>query len=509
MKKGFILILVFLMSITNVYAADNGTSYETYYSDYGEFSEYTADPVMDDDLTKVEAKRDYVYYNDIPEYGDYYLEGTNPTEYPLINLEDKIVGEFSPWSEVVPTNNLNRVVEARDYYMYADTKEVRYVHVYNTSGSYGALRMTELDITTNGNDINYTISCSSCSDNFSNYIHNGNIRENMSIIYNGGYLKVDLGAYYPLDSLNIQVSLFDQGNDPKTFNMAITRESNLTDTIYAHVSVYSYFRNIDGNDIVPVNYNINNMNVLASDYYDWVRSEEPVARTKTRLVNQFNEYRYQDTKYHYYKLNRVYSICYMSEASLEFPFKYETDYMDFYRYQKRDKLVIANHLDITNKDTKPIDFVLENSRELVIEDTINYLVNGEYPVKYIMGTLVVEKMITVNIAENNVVVEAVKEVIEPVVIPVKEESTPTIEKEVVKEQPIIVKEVIKKQPIVEEIMIKEAPITEIKTIGEEKNDKKKVVVKESNILFLSAFLLLIPIPYVVLKKKKKKGVYNA
>ena len=403
MKK--LIILIALFYGINVYALPT-----TYYTNFGEFTEFQEEAMESDDLTNVEVERRYIYYNEYKNYGGYYPEDKNDLIYPFIDKEDFILSSYSPWEMTITEGVKNRIFEEKTIYEYADMKEVRYLHLYNVSGSYGAFRLSELDVHVNGIEIPYTSICNNCNIYFNDFINNGKIDENMSVIYNGGSVSIDLGNYYKIEQIDFDLYLYDVGYDPKIYGIAFSRDNSL-DKIYSRAVLYTYFTYNDFNDIVPFKYSINDMAMSNPEYYDWIESTTLIKPSKTRLSRSYNMYRYQDVLYHYYNLNKVYSNNYLVNPTEEYPF-ITNDYKDYYRKQSRNKVVIDEPLVINSKETDVNSFILESSTDVLVESNVDYNINGEYTISYIIDDLKIEKKILVDIAENNIQEPIVEEVID-------------------------------------------------------------------------------------------------
>ena len=119
-------------------------------------------------------------------------------------------------------------------------KEVRYIHLSNLQGSYGSLRISEIEVYVDNNKISYSYYCEGCNSDFKDHINNGKTIENMSYINNNGYLRIDLNNYYSIDRINLKLYLFDVGTTTKKYDIKITREKNLNSTSYLEKKVH-YF----------------------------------------------------------------------------------------------------------------------------------------------------------------------------------------------------------------------------------------------------------------------------
>ena len=395
MKLCTLILMLFIFNV-NVLATD-----DVYYSPYSEFSAWSNDYIEGDDTHIVEYERRYQWYKETNELGGYYIEGTNDSIYPLIDYNDFYSTPFSEWQETKPNNELNRIINSRYVYEYQDMKEVRYIHLNNLQGSYGSLRISEIEVYAGSNKIPYNFYCEGCNSNFTNYINNGTSIENMSYVNNGGYLRLDLNNYYPLDSITIKLYLFDVGTDTKRYSIKITRDCPFNSASYAEVTMLSFFTYSHLSEITPVIYNITKMNITNPEWDNKKRSLSPVGSTPTRKVTDIIEYQYQDFMYRYYDIKKEHAGVYSTEAIGSYNIIDNNQYEDYYRYQSRDKIVFKDNLVITNKDTKLEDFILDSTTDNInIESNIDINKNGTYQVKYILPFQTVIKEVTIDISDN-------------------------------------------------------------------------------------------------------------
>ncbi|MDD3392729.1 MAG: hypothetical protein PHE54_04245 [Bacilli bacterium] len=397
MKKILLLLLLLSISICSVKSvkADN------YYSDYGSFSEYQETLIEESDTVDVETERRFKWYKEEKELGDYALLGDNDPMYPYADVSDYIQTSFTSFNVTYPKEHFDRNIETRTIYKYQDMKEIRYLKFSNVSGSYGSFRISELMITAGLNTLNYAVSCSSCSEDFDYYINNGSTYESMAYVNNGGTFVIDLLDYYPLDSLNITLYMYDEGYSDKRYNLEVYR--TLTSNVYAEVLNIHYFTYNGLDEIVPFNINVDKLKITNPEWYPVQETTNYVEASKTKKVTSETQYRYQDKLYRYYRLNKVYNDVYSSSGIDDFNLCDVNDYLDFYRYRSRDKVTITDNLIIVNDNTKLEDFITYSSvDEINIISDINYEVNGTYNVSYELPFITINKNVMVNIEQNTI-----------------------------------------------------------------------------------------------------------
>ena len=397
MKKLLFFLLFFFIFIIKVTASN-----EIYYSPYSIMSSWNDEAMESSDLVLVNMKPWYKWYKETTTLGDYYIEGLNDQDYPLINKEDSKTTEFSSWSLEKPGSKPNRIINSRFIYEYQDMKEVRYIHLSNVQGSYGALRISEIEVSVNGNKINYDLFCEGCNSNFSSYIKNGVIVENMSNINNGGYLRLDLNNYYPLDTITIKLYLFDVGPDAKRYSIKITREAAKDSVAYSEVYVISCFSYNHLSEIVPFIYDVHKMNIVSPEWYSKKETLNYMEPTITTQVEEKVQYKYQDLLYRYYRVDKEYFDNYSDVAIGDYNIKDKEQYKDYYQYQKRDRVVLQDNLIITDYTMTLNDFIVESTIDNIsIESNMDINKNGLYQVKYILPWQTIEKEVTVDIDDNN------------------------------------------------------------------------------------------------------------
>jgi hypothetical protein len=351
----------------------NAMETKTYYSEFGEYKEGYQEP---SDLIEVSSYYKYKYYYKDTVLGDYYIYGENDYSYPFIKEDDIEFTEFSERTTIRPEEKPNRSIATEEIFYYKDMKEIRYIFLYNIKGTYGAFRISEIEIYAGVNEIDFSIECGVCSPTFNQYVTDGNrAYRSDSLIYNGSYMMIDLNNYYPADSISFNMYLYETSNNPQTYSVAFTKEPSL-DIKYFNLDVTKSFKSFNPIEVVKDEYNINVMNLTNPEYYDEQESYTPVYSTKTRVVRYVKYYSYSDVLYRYY--NEVYIY---SEDYLDGPDGLYINLSDFkeeyFTHRKRDKLVIKYPITITNDTYNLDDYILlctsSCSYELVKEVDRNYV----------------------------------------------------------------------------------------------------------------------------------------
>lgn len=395
MKKIIVGIVIFMMGINVIRA-------KTYYSDYSEFSDYSSVPVLESDTVNVETETWYKWYREEKELGPYQNQYVYNPDYPLVDLQDSIEGEWGPWGYEKPEIILERILQRRSVYLYQDMKEVRYLHFFGLSGSNQRFYISELEVYVNGNKVDYTITCDNCSEYFKQSIQNGNTKETDVYVDNGVEFRIDLNNYYPADTITFDLYLFDTGYDQKDYRVKMTRDKDEDPNVYFEGYWIQCFTYQSADEIVPVHHSIDQMVRKDPEWYDQKESLEPIEETKVRMVEERDQYRYIDYRqYRCYRIKRIYQDGYGKSGTEEFPFFDADDSMQYYRYRVRDKLVLKEPLVIDQVTMNMQDLILESTKPVDMEGFVDFTRNGEYSITFKMDDLVVTENITVDILEND------------------------------------------------------------------------------------------------------------
>ncbi len=394
-----VLLIFFLIFMFNINV--NATT-TTYYSDYSSYGPYIDEKVESDELTDVKKTVMYRYYKEERENGEYYVKDQNNSLYPYIDEEDFITTNWSEWTDSAPNEEEGRKIKTREVYYYQEMKKVRYIHFTDIRGSNSRLNINEIIVSNNNEPISYTIYCEGCNNDFYEKITNGIITFEDSYILEDGYLRIDLNDYYHLSDLSIKFYITDFGYDEKRYTLSTSRDSSINSNIYTFVVTRLFFKNNNFNEYMERNYKLGKLIFRQPEWDEWKKSLLPIDSSSTRRVQKKLEYSYQDTMYRYYRLNKVYAANYYENAPECFPKKDEKDYKEYYQVRTRDKVVIKDEIIINNKNQKLEDFIIEDTTgKGVIDSNINYEQNGYYYASFIFPFTTIDKLVYVDIPENN------------------------------------------------------------------------------------------------------------
>lgn len=349
-KRILWLIFLFPIFLPNVHA-------EVYYSKY----EPTLEILEESDMVKKEDYNLYRYYEvDGTEYKLY--DGTVGN-----NCKD-IPGNWQNERKEITTGITE---EERDMYRHKVSMWARYIYLTDLQGSYGALRITELNVKARGNDINYTYECDGCLEGFDEYINNGIWDENQSYIKNGGSLIIDLGKIYPVNQIEITLYLFDLGSDTKTFTISFTEQKKFN---FAEKTFDLNFSDIHWSNAKKITYDYNDFEENDWYYYN-ITHQKTIDDSVLETEKYGKQYRYVE-KWCYYDVKKYIDGYYETKPTLNAI--QDSEYITESRYYKRDKIEIVDDIviDSYNKDLN--DFIIYSSTDYEFVHEIDENKNGEY-----------------------------------------------------------------------------------------------------------------------------------
>ena len=385
MKKLIWLILL-CSSVMTVKAS------EIYYGDYKEFSAFTPNEILADDVTNVVVEERYLWYKEKNILGDY----------KLYNLQEQFsddcyYSDFSSWSNN-KIDNEGYIYEQRTKYNYTLSDGVRYIHLYNLQGSYDAFRITELIVNVAGKSIDYQYICDGCWEDFDKYINNGIYDENKSYIDNGGSLIIDLGKNYPIHQIEVIFYLFDLGPSDKLYTVGYSKDKK---NIYLSQNFKLKFADEYWKNAKKIRFNIFDLDISQTEWtnnevsYE-LRTDNYVLGSQTSL-----EYRYKEKWCRPLTITREYYEDYSKDSVADYTYKDINTKTLFYSYQLRDKLELEIY-EINENNFDLNIFVVFATDQVLIEDDIDWSKNGYYNVKFILNDLIVDKEIVVNLDENTI-----------------------------------------------------------------------------------------------------------
>ena len=371
MKKVFALVLLFLSFEGSVRALN----YNTYYSDYGYYSEYQDQAIVADDLTEVDVESRYKWYKEVRD-GDYVKSGEESYQY--VDYSNYKLTSFSDWGNDVVDVSDDKVVETRIRYKSKKIKPINKFLIQQFDVNCGSANINSIKIYYKGNEIDYDLLYLDKKTDIG-------VSENL-------FLYIDLKNYYYLSDLTIEI-ISTEFNNVNSFYVYGLRSTDIDyiDDIY-------YVYEFSNSDSSILKLSSNDFVVRNPSYEEEVILNNLSDTISYDVVDVINEYRYRDKLYYFYNIRKEYVDGYYKDLS-----GYLKDYSDYklyYRFRSRDRIDIADKIIINSYNQKLDDFIDNNTINYEISGDINYYKNGKYYVKYITDFIEVEKEVTVDIVDN-------------------------------------------------------------------------------------------------------------
>lgn len=359
MKK--ILLFIFLLLIGNKVNAS------TYYSGYSEYSDYLPDLIESNDLIYVEQTKLYQLYKENITY-----------EY----LEDSLF-ERTGNERKVETDWVNDIAEVDQ------TKEIEVCYNYQFALAKQYSNMVFLNTSNRKIKINYLKLYDMRNDLVISYMENIDLNENDKFV-----LNLDENVNLALMKLEIDIVGNDNINKNIKTDIYVSKEIPLFNN-------GDYITSING-DIEKARLKIDDFSIYKiydkSVFYAWECTENLPSNIKEYEILYRNTYKI----YEYKIIDKIYTDEYSVSDTNELYADLDKS-KNFYRFKKRDKVIISDDLIIDNKDKKITDFIEYSSinlDDIKITSDINYNRNGKYKINFILPFKTVSKDITVNIESN-------------------------------------------------------------------------------------------------------------
>ena len=382
MKKIIFITICLLLIISKVEAK------EVYYSDYSSYSDFTTEPLISNELNEVNIETRYKFYKEERTNEEYSLLNQNR----LYDLNDYIYTDYTDWGN--SENVEGAEYEYQTLYHYQEMEEVRYIYFDNIYGSNEVLRLAEIKAFANNVQIPYEFHCTGCRNYTYSKITDGITEQNEAYVINDQRMYLDLLKTYPVDSLKIELYLYDITTETKTYAMHITRVTD-GEAFYSK-KFYQNFQNDDFSTIFPFTHTYKDLNVGNPLWKDWQISLEPVTTTDVRRVYIEIRSRYRFKLYKHYDLVRNYLDDYYLEQ--ENYIKDENQSKKFYQKRTRDKLEIED-LKVTDLNTKIEDLIISTTDYDIIGN-VDYETNGNYEVQIKTPYITIDKNVEIDIYEN-------------------------------------------------------------------------------------------------------------
>jgi hypothetical protein len=158
-----------------------------------------------------------------------------------------------------------------------------------------------------------------------------------SFIEEGGSLTIDLGSYQGVENIQLELFVHSKIKNIKNFDLhfkedALSNDNSGFKTITLNIPSNDARRPSDFLFKFDSSYNYN------FEFGDWVYVEWPLNTTFYRQMQYLNLYRYKDTKYRYYKMERTYLKDYYTDTTTKDYVKDESSAKIFYLYGQKEEI---------------------------------------------------------------------------------------------------------------------------------------------------------------------------
>ncbi len=365
MLKIIVVLFMLIYLRINVYG-------EIRYSEYTNFSDWQEEEVEKSDLVDVEIEKRYKWYKVDKIEGTYSIENNNNIAFPYIDRNDYIIKEFPTYSIEKPALLPNRIIEEKMFYRYRHIYPIKYIHIMNVHSDFGKFGISELNIFIDNEKVDYNFNCGYCSVGFGTYINDNNIYQDNVYIGLDKTLTIDLNGYYDANRIKIDMYLYDPLLALKQYEIVFSPYPAVTRPQYFYKKNISYFFTNNIFEVKLFSHKIDQSWLKDVEWSDWNYSENYIGSSFSWEVEPQLLYRYKDTFYRYYKINKVYfnHNYYANVPGVEYKYKDIEQYKTFYRY--RIRTILDNEDDGNNKDEQNVN--IDNNE--VINNDISYLNEG-------------------------------------------------------------------------------------------------------------------------------------
>lgn len=352
-----------------------------------------------DDNYLIKEEKLYKFYEEEREYTtDYYLENDNPKDYPYKSTITKEV--TSDYLEEKPQENLNRNITTYNLTGYYSLKPINRIELRGIKSSKNYLYLTEVTIWYKKEKINSTIHCYDCGGRIESYLNDNNYTSTNGYLSFSSVLEIEFDTEYNPSDLEIGLYFYNPSDDT-TFSVYYY-DKDIKDK-------FNYNSNTSYYDYIKFDVNLSDAKYYKTAYveeyklsltkdnikkYKWdtkiIETEEKLNEDFYQKVNNKVMYKYTDTLYKYYKINKVYLKDYLLEAPSYI--KDETDYITRYLYIEKEN----NNSNISSDVCNILEKTNNIKDELVEEkNVINNITNPStfYKIRHIYLVIIIITLI--------------------------------------------------------------------------------------------------------------------
>ncbi len=357
MKKIYVLFLLLWICVKPAYA-------KTYYSEYGEYTNYSEEKISASDILRVESKNFYHAYTENISYE--YLEDS------LYEKTGNYSTEYSSWYTNPDLLDANYNSEQCNVYIYKPFKELKYFYLKNISEK---IHINAIQVYDTKND--------------SILMQNSDFN-----MYNNDTYIFSINQEYSLANIKISIFIDKQNVKDATLTLSMSNDNNPFGTKILVQTVQ------DNPSIAKLELTVDKFVDVEELFLKFTERSYCDKNIDGKIIANDIIYRNIYTKYEYRVITKNYVDLYMDEASADYELDYN-DYKTYYRYKIRDKVVLNDNLTIESKDINLNDFISENtSGDIKITSNLNLNVNGIYDINFILPFKTVSTTVKVDIKEN-------------------------------------------------------------------------------------------------------------
>lgn len=275
------------------------------YSEYSKFSDYTDEVIKGDDLTDVKVERRYKFYKLNKVIGPYLKEGVTLDDYPYLDKENFVYGDYSEYSFDKPLEVPLRETETKMMNHYKMAGPIDYITVRATNGD---IYLDNFIFLYRGEPVDYEII---------------GLENDLPLIKSGDSVSFKLQRKVGLAELEIRVKGTGENGDDYKTHFSLGTDKQVYQTILS---------SIPGNSVIVLYCN-GFRPLVYDDYYSFA---EIKPNKFISFVDEVKVYRYRDVMYQSYKLEKEYYPEYLVNGTGEYIYKEKMEYKDYYAKRTRN-----------------------------------------------------------------------------------------------------------------------------------------------------------------------------
>ncbi len=406
----------------------------TYYTDYSDWVEVDH-PIEDSELEEGMEKTKYKFYQEETIYSDeYYALGQNPEMFPY-RSDQKLIGEFGEWNKEEPEELEGRTIEKKTVYPYQELKKISEIELQVESAIQNQMEITELEVKYQDELIPITVHCDRCNEQSNSIVTDGN--------YNGQAIILNPGNHLTI--------LFDQEYNPEYMEVKVyqnIRVGNEKNIYVIKDTLKEESRYIETRRFLQPSHDYDEVLVDTTRLASWVKEarwddtiiESDAYPSTRKWINKLNSrtyYRYQDTKYLYYKIVRNYLEDY--EFEKEGYIKDLEQSIPVYYQRTRDKIVLKDEMVLTKPYLDLDEFILSSTiplGHLLIKNNIDWNTSGTYQITISYKDLVIYYPVQLELPQTSAALDLPTALEDIEVSSLEEPQVALVEEDLKKETPV-------------------------------------------------------------------------